>query len=167
MEEEKRKSTVLRPAALSELVEYQEGSVVSNTLVKKEKGTVTLFAFDEGEGLSEHTAPFDAFVQIVDGEADISVGDETFRVAHGQVLLLPAANRHRPATLAYASLSMLLGGAVYRFNAYLVGFQPAPGWSYFPAAPEIFITLGIVAVEVMAYLIFVKTLPVLPEPEHA
>ena len=67
----------------------------------------------------------------------------------------------------FAAFSMLLAGAVYRFNAYLVGFSPAPGWSYFPAVPEIFITLGIVAVEVMAYLIFVKALPVLPKPEHA
>ena len=62
---------------------------------------------------------------------------------------------------------VFLAGAVFRFNTFLVGFSPAPGWSYFPSAPEIFITLGIVAVEVMGYLIFVKALPVLPEPEHA
>ena len=55
---------------LPELVDYQEGSVVSKTLVKKEAGTVTIFAFDKGQGLSEHTAPFDVFVTILEGEAD-------------------------------------------------------------------------------------------------
>jgi quercetin dioxygenase-like cupin family protein len=88
------KPTVLTPVSLNDLVDYQEGSVVSNTLVKKEKGTVTLFAFDAGEGLSEHTAPFDALVQVVDGEADVSVGEEKYRVASGEVLLLPADIPH-------------------------------------------------------------------------
>ncbi len=82
------------------------------------------------------------------------------------IMLLPKGNREKAGTVCFAAFSMLLAGAVYRFNTYLVGFSPAPGWSYFPATPEIFITLGIVAVEVMAYLIFVKALPVLPEPEH-
>ena len=83
------------------------------------------------------------------------------------VMLLPKANREKVGTVCLAAFSMLLAGAVYRFNTFLVGFSPAPGWSYFPAAPEIMITLGIVGVEVMAYLIFVRALPVLPEPEHA
>ncbi len=83
------------------------------------------------------------------------------------VLLMPRVNREKAATVCTAAFSMLLAGAVYRFNTYLVGFSPAPGWSYFPAVPEIFITLGIMAAEVMAYLIFVKTFPVLPKPEHA
>jgi Ni/Fe-hydrogenase subunit HybB-like protein len=83
------------------------------------------------------------------------------------IMLLPKGNREKAGTVCFAAFSMLMAGAVYRFNTFLVGFSPAPGWSYFPAAPEIFITLGIVAVEVMAYLIFVKALPVLPEPEHA
>lgn len=65
-----------------------------------------------------------------------------------------------------ASISMLLGGALYRFNAFLIGYSPGPGWHYFPAPAEIFITLGIVAVELMAYLYFVKRFPVLPT-EHA
>ncbi len=62
---------------------------------------------------------------------------------------------------------LLLGCAVLKFNMYIVGFQPAPGWRYFPSVPEIMITLAIVAVEIMAYLIFVKKLPVLAAPEHA
>ena len=101
-----RESTILQPASLLDLAEYQQGSVVSNTLVKKEKGTVTLFAFDEGEGLSEHTAPFDALVHVVDGEAEVSVGDETFRVSPGQLLLLPADVPH--AVHAPVKFKMLL-----------------------------------------------------------
>jgi quercetin dioxygenase-like cupin family protein len=106
MADQDKKASVLTPVTLNGLVDYQQGSVVSNTLLKKEKGTVTLFAFDAGEGLSEHTAPFDALVQVVDGEADISVGEETHRVTHGEVLLLPAGIPH--AVQAAAKFKMLL-----------------------------------------------------------
>lgn len=106
MTNEGKKASILTPAALKDLVDYQQGSVVSNTLVKKERGTVTLFAFDEGEGLSEHTAPFDALVQVVDGDADITVGEETHSVSHGEVLLLPADIPH--SVQARAKFKMLL-----------------------------------------------------------
>lgn len=106
MADQGKKTSVLTPASLNNLVEYQQGSIVSNTLVKKEKGTVTLFAFDTGEGLSEHTAPFDALVQVVDGEADVSVGAETHRVSSGEVLLLPADIPH--AVQATKRFKMLL-----------------------------------------------------------
>ena len=106
MAAQENKPSVLTPISLCDLVDYQQGSVVSNTLVKKEKGTVTMFAFDEGEGLSEHTAPFDALVQIVDGEADVSVGDATHRVGPGEVLLLPADIPH--SVQARAQFKMLL-----------------------------------------------------------
>ena len=69
--------------------------------------------------------------------------------------------------LFVASVSMLLAGSLYRFNAFLIGFNPGPGWSYFPSLPEIFITLGIVAFELMAYLYIVKRFPVLPKVEPA
>jgi Ni/Fe-hydrogenase subunit HybB-like protein len=62
---------------------------------------------------------------------------------------------------------LILAGSLYRFNAFLIGFNPGPGWRYFPAAPEILITLGLVAIELMAYLYFVKKFPVLPKAEHA
>ena len=62
---------------------------------------------------------------------------------------------------------MLLAGALYRFNTYLIGFHPGAGWHYFPALPEILITVGIIAIELMAYLYFVKRYPVLPKAEHA
>jgi quercetin dioxygenase-like cupin family protein len=92
--------------ALSALVDYQAGAVVSRTLVKKETGTVTAFAFDVGEGLSEHTAPFDALAVIVDGEAEISIARTPHRVPAGHLLRLPAGQPH--ALKALTRFKMLL-----------------------------------------------------------
>jgi len=91
---------------LADVVDYQAGSVVSRTLIKKGTGTVTLFAFDEGEGLSEHTAPFDALVLVADGEAEITISGIAHRVAAGEVILLPAAEPH--AVKAVTRFKMLL-----------------------------------------------------------
>jgi len=77
-----------------DLVDYQSGSVVSRTLIKKETGTVTVFAFDAGEGLSEHTAPFDALVHVIDGEAEITIAGEPHQVKEGEMILLPANKPH-------------------------------------------------------------------------
>ncbi|MGC1450935.1 MAG: cupin domain-containing protein, partial [Candidatus Sulfotelmatobacter sp.] len=77
-----------------DLVQYQTGTVVSRTLVKKPTGTVTVFAFDVHEGLSEHTAPFDALVFVVDGEAEISIAGTPYRVRAGEMLRLPAGRPH-------------------------------------------------------------------------
>lgn len=85
---------------------YQAGAVVSRTLVKNEGGTVTAFAFDVGEGLSEHTARFDALVVIVDGEAEISVAGKLHRVSSGQLLQLPAGQPH--AVKAVGRFKMVL-----------------------------------------------------------
>lgn len=79
---------------LGALAAYQEGSVVSRTLVDRKIGTITLFSFDAGQGLSEHTAPYDAFVQVFDGTAEITVGGTVHRVAGGQVLIMPANIPH-------------------------------------------------------------------------
>jgi quercetin dioxygenase-like cupin family protein len=76
------------------LVDYQPGSVVSRTLVKKPTGTVTVFAFDAGEGLSEHAAPFDALVVGLDGEAQITIDGHPYAVRGGELLLLPANHPH-------------------------------------------------------------------------
>jgi len=92
--------------ALTALVEYQPGAVVSRTLVKKETGTVTAFAFDAGEGLSEHTAPYDALVVVVEGEAEISIARTPHRVAGGHLLRLPAGQPH--AVKAVTRFKMLL-----------------------------------------------------------
>lgn len=88
------------------LVEYQPGAVVSRTLIKKSAGTITAFAFDAGEGLSEHTAPYDALVLGVDGIAEISIGKHVHRVAAGQLLRLPAGEPH--AVKAVTQFKMIL-----------------------------------------------------------
>jgi quercetin dioxygenase-like cupin family protein len=75
-------------------VQYAEGSVVSKTLVDKKTGTVTLFAFDAGQGLSEHTAPFDAVVQVLDGEAQLIIGGKEVFASPGQLVVMPAHVPH-------------------------------------------------------------------------
>lgn len=80
------------PAA--NLVDYQTGAVVSKTVVKKATGTVTLFAFDEGQELSEHTAPFDALVLVLDGEGEFRIAGKPHRVTSGGLLILPANSPH-------------------------------------------------------------------------
>jgi len=82
------------PQDLSSLIEYQEGSIVSRELLKKDTGTVTLFAFDQGQGLSEHTAPFDAFVFIMDGSALITLSGKEHRLEAGQFIIMPAGEPH-------------------------------------------------------------------------
>jgi len=79
---------------LAGLVGYQENSIVSRTLIDRETGTVTLFAFDEGQGLSEHTTPFDALVYIVDGEADIVISGKGLRLKEGEMTIMPANKPH-------------------------------------------------------------------------
>jgi len=76
------------------LVNYQEGSIVSREIIKKPTGNVTVFAFDEGQGLSEHTAPFDALVQIVEGETEIMISGRPHRLQGGEMILLPANQPH-------------------------------------------------------------------------
>jgi quercetin dioxygenase-like cupin family protein len=76
------------------LVDYQKDSVVSMEIIKKDLGTVTLFAFDKGQGLSEHSAPFDAMVQIIDGEAEITIDGEPNIVSKGQMIIMPANVPH-------------------------------------------------------------------------
>jgi quercetin dioxygenase-like cupin family protein len=89
-----------------DLVSYQDGAVVSRIVVKGETGSVTLFAFDAGQELSEHTAPYDALVQILDGEAAITVAGRPYRLGAGEMILLPA---HQPHALqAVSRFKMLL-----------------------------------------------------------
>jgi len=79
---------------LASLVEYGEGAVVSRTLIQAAVGTVTVFAFDKGQGLSEHSTPFDALVQVLDGSAEITIGGEMVPVSAGESLLMPADIPH-------------------------------------------------------------------------
>lgn len=79
---------------INEMVQYQDGAIVSRTLVKKAAGTVTLFAFDKGESLSEHTSPYEALVLVLDGAGQITVGGEAHQVLAGQTITLPAGVPH-------------------------------------------------------------------------
>src|SRR6185295_12341653 len=91
---------------LVDLLQYQDGSIVSRVLLKNQGGTVTLFAFDVGEGLSEHTAPFDALVVVTDGEADIEIAGEKFKVKQGETIVMPADLPH--ALKATVKFKMML-----------------------------------------------------------
>lgn len=100
------KDNLQAPNQLEQLVEYQTASVVSKTIIKQPTGTVTLFAFDKGEGLSEHTAPFDALVYLIDGEAEITISRKINLVKKGEMILMPANQPH--ALKAASRFKMLL-----------------------------------------------------------
>ncbi len=95
--DEVKKKSGLQPGEAVEiagLVNYSDDSIVSRTLVNNDAGTITLFAFDEGQGLSEHTAPFDAIVQIIDGESEITIDGKPVKAVDGQLILMPANVPH-------------------------------------------------------------------------
>ena len=79
---------------VEDLIEYQEGSVVSREIIRKDTGTVTIFAFDKGEGLSEHTAPFDVMVQVIDGKAEITISGNKNVLEKGDMIIMPANDPH-------------------------------------------------------------------------
>ncbi len=103
-------SKIVMPIAenvrLGELVQYQEGSVVSRTLVANSAGTITLFAFSEGQGLSEHTAPFDALAHVLEGRAEITISGKPVLAGDGEAVLMPANKPH--ALKALSNFKMLL-----------------------------------------------------------
>jgi quercetin dioxygenase-like cupin family protein len=93
--QKKEKGNVLgKQLITSDLLEYQEGAVVSRTLIDKLAGTVTIFAFDEEQGLSEHTAPFDAMAHILDGEVEIRIAGQPFHLKAGEMIIMPANKPH-------------------------------------------------------------------------
>ena len=91
---------------LDSMLDFQEGSVVSRAIINKEVGTVTLFSFDKDEGLSEHTAPFDALVYVFNGEAEITISGERFVLKKGQMIIMPANEPH--ALKAIEKFKMML-----------------------------------------------------------
>jgi len=91
---------------LSDLVDYQEGSVVSRTIIDRKTGTVTLFAFGKGQGLSEHTAPFDALVYLLEGEAEITISGKALSLQEGEMVIMPANEPH--ALKAIKEFKMML-----------------------------------------------------------
>ncbi len=101
-----KKELLARALNLKDLSAYQDHSVVSREIIKKPAGTVTVFAFDEGEGLSEHTSPFDALIHILEGRADITVDGTPHQVEEGQMIIMPAGKPH--AVKASSKFKMLL-----------------------------------------------------------
>ena len=99
-------SLIAKAADLAALVDYQSGAVVSRTIIERNTGTVTLFAFDRGQGLSEHTAPFDALVHVIDGEAVITIDGHELNVKSGEATIMPANRPH--ALKANARFKMML-----------------------------------------------------------
>jgi quercetin dioxygenase-like cupin family protein len=95
-----------RPFRIHDIVDFQSGSVVSSQLLEKETGTITFFAFDAGESLSEHTAPFDAFLYVFEGEAEVTISGEVNRVRDGELIIMPAHKPH--AVKANTPFKMML-----------------------------------------------------------
>jgi len=104
--EEQLETTSAEAKPLIELLEYQDSAIVSRVLLKNKGGTVTLFAFDQGEGLSEHTAPFEALVFVIDGKAEVEIAGKTYNVITGETITLPANIPH--AVKAATRFKMLL-----------------------------------------------------------
>ena len=96
----------LKSHSLVDMVEYQKEAVFSKTVIEKKTGTVTLFAFDQGQGLSEHTAPFDALVQVLHGEVEIKISGKSFHLKQGEIIIMPADKPH--ALKAVRQFKMLL-----------------------------------------------------------
>jgi quercetin dioxygenase-like cupin family protein len=94
MKSKSTKSLIGRPVDLGALIDYQGKSVVSREILRKDTGTITVFAFAEGQGLSEHSAPFDAFVQILDGEAEVRISGRPHKVSMGESIIMPANRPH-------------------------------------------------------------------------
>jgi len=108
---QKEKSTVLesclaKSAVLAELIDYADDSIVSKTIIDKSVGTITLFAFDAGQKLSEHTVPYDAVVQVLDGTAEVTIGGRHISVSAGRLIIMPADVPH--AVAAGERFKMLL-----------------------------------------------------------
>ena len=104
--QEKPKQLKAEASNLSDLIDYQEGSVVSRAIIDKKAGTVTLFAFDEDQGLSEHTAPYDAMVYVLDGEVDVTISGKSVKLKKGEMTIMPANQPH--ALAAKTRFKMLL-----------------------------------------------------------
>jgi len=104
--QEKTKQLKAEASDMSALIDYQEGAVVSRTIIDKKTGTVTLFAFDENQALSEHTAPYDAMVYVLEGEVEVTISGKPVKLKKGEMTIMPANQPH--ALVAKTEFKMLL-----------------------------------------------------------
>ena len=106
MQDSEREELKEKVLVINDLIKYQTGTVASRMIVFKKAGTITCFSFDEGEGLSEHTAPYDAILEVTDGEAEVQIAGEPFTVHTGELIILPANKPH--AVFAKKRFKMML-----------------------------------------------------------
>ncbi|HSV49126.1 MAG TPA: cupin domain-containing protein [Candidatus Acidoferrales bacterium] len=106
MRNSKKENLYAQASNLADLINYQEGAVVSRTLIDKTVGTITLFAFDDKQGLSEHTAPYDAMVYVLDGEVEVKIAGKPVPLKQGEMTIMPANQPH--ALAAKTRFKMLL-----------------------------------------------------------
>ena len=104
----KAENLLAQVLSMADLVDYQKGAVVSRQIINKQAGTVTVFSFDKGEGLSEHTAPFDALVQILDGEAEVTTSGKANRLVAGEMIIMPAGQPHSLKALAQFKMALIM-----------------------------------------------------------
>jgi len=93
---------------LNDMLDYQKGSVVSRTLIDKNEGTITLFSFDKDQGLSEHTAPFDALVNVIDGKVKITISKKDYILNKGQLIIMPANEPHALKALERFKMMLIM-----------------------------------------------------------
>ena len=120
MKKEEKGDIVAKRLVMTDLIDYQDGAVVSRTLVDKRTGTVTLFAFDGGQGLSEHSAPFDALIHVLDGRVEIKIDGVPQELGVGEMIILPAEHPH--AVRALSPFKMIL--TMVRSEPKAVQIQP-------------------------------------------
>ena len=112
MEQDKNKpcmeELVAQPVQINTLADYQPASVVSRTIIDKKTGTVTFFVFDKGQGLSEHTSPYDALVHVLDGEAEITISGRPLTVSAGEMIIMPAQKPHALQALKQFKMMLVL-----------------------------------------------------------
>ncbi len=101
-----KETSRVKATQLTNIIDYQKGAIVSSTLIDREVGTVTLFAFDKGQGLSEYAAPFDALVQVLEGETSVKISGKAISVKQGEITIMPANHPH--ALFAVTRFKMLL-----------------------------------------------------------
>ena len=108
MTEKSREDIQGRPLSLKDLVSYQEGTVASRMVINKPVGSITIFSFDEGEGLSEHTAPYDAVVTILEGECEVWVAGSTYTMKEGETIIFPANAPHALSAIRKFKMSVTM-----------------------------------------------------------
>ena len=113
MNEDLNATITAKTLKLKDLLAYQGGAVVSRTLVDKDAGTVTAFAFDNGQGLSEHTTPYDALVIVVDGEVEIKISGESFHLREGEMIIMPANKPHALKAITKYKMILIMIRAKY------------------------------------------------------